>query len=82
MPRRGLERTGLEVGTMKWIIEAVRKVRVFLGEVQTELKKSTWPDRQELVESTVVVIISVVLLSIFVGVSDTILGTLVRLMVK
>ena len=67
---------------MKWIIEAVRKVRVFLGEVQTELKKSTWPDRQELVESTVVVIISVVLLSIFVGVSDTILGTLVRLMVK
>ena len=67
---------------MKWIIEAVRKVRGFLGEVQTELKKSTWPDRQELVESTVVVIISVVLLSIFVGVSDTILGTLVRLMVK
>jgi preprotein translocase subunit SecE len=67
---------------MKWLVEFVKKIRAFLGDVQVELKKSTWPDRQELVESTVVVVISVVLLSIFVGVSDTILGSLVSLMVK
>ncbi len=40
---------------------AIEAVKVFVGEVKTELKKSAWPTRQELFESTVVVIISVIM---------------------
>jgi len=52
------------------ISDSLRGVRFFLMEVRNELKKSTWPTRNELLESTAVVILSVVLFSIFVGVVD------------
>ena len=58
---------------MKSLSERVQGVRTFLGEVGTEMRKSTWPERQELIESTIVVITSVALLAVFVGVSDKIL---------
>ncbi len=45
----------------------------FLGDVGIEFRKISWPHRQELVESTVVVIVSIVLLSIFVALCDKIL---------
>jgi preprotein translocase subunit SecE len=57
-------------------------VRNFLGEVVNELRKSSWPTRNELVESTVVVIVSVILFSVFVGLSDTVLAALMRLIVR
>ncbi|MBN2302185.1 MAG: preprotein translocase subunit SecE [Lentisphaerae bacterium] len=56
-------------------------VRFFVGDVITEVKKSTWPSRQELFESTIVVIVSVMLLSLFVGVSDKLLITMLRLLI-
>jgi len=48
----------------------IGRVRAFLGEVQVELKKCSWPTGGELSESTMVVIVSVVLLSAFVALSD------------
>ena len=48
----------------------IGRVRAFFGEVQVELKKCSWPTGRELLESTVVVIVSVVLLSLFVALSD------------
>jgi preprotein translocase SecE subunit len=64
---------------LKAIIEAVK---IFIGEVVTETKKSTWPERQELLESTVVVIVSFLLLSAYVGVSDKVLVTLFSLLLR
>jgi len=61
--------------------EKIRGVRTFLGEVSGEMKKSAWPERQELVESTIVVIISMLLLSAFVGISDKILLTMLGLLI-
>jgi len=58
---------------MSKIVDAVMKVRTFGHEVADEVRKSTWPQRQELIESTVVVLVSLLLLSLFVGVSDKIL---------
>jgi len=60
----------------------VAAVRLFFDEVIGEMKKSSWPEKQELMESTAVVIVSLVLLSTFVGVSDKILVTLFRWMLK
>jgi preprotein translocase subunit SecE len=50
-----------------------------LSETRTELKKVTWPTRQELKESTYVVIVSTVLVTIFIGAVDQILSRMIRL---
>jgi preprotein translocase subunit SecE len=60
----------------------MRTVRLFLGDVRNELRKSTWPTRSELLESTVVVIISVVLFAVFVSVCDTLLGKIIGLLAR
>ena len=56
-------------------------VRTFFQEVVDEVRKSTWPQRQELMESTVVVLVSLLLLSLFVGVSDKLLVVVFRLII-
>ena len=66
---------------MNKLQESVNGVRVFFGEVVTEMKKCTWPERQELIESTTVVIVLVLMLSAFVGVSDKLLVTLLKLLI-
>jgi preprotein translocase subunit SecE len=63
---------------MKKIVELFNALRTFLGEVKIELKKCTWPTRQELLGSTMVVVISVLILGVFVGLSDTVLMFLLR----
>ncbi|MCG2659789.1 MAG: preprotein translocase subunit SecE [Kiritimatiellae bacterium] len=55
------------------------KVAGFINEVGLELKKSAWPTRAELQESTLVVIMSVIVLGIFVGLSDLILMRVLHL---
>jgi len=47
-----------------------------------ELKKCSWPTRAELVESTVVVIISVLIVGVFVGASDLVLNGLLRMVIR
>lgn len=61
------------------IKEFIVKTTAFINEVGVELKKSTWPTRAELFESTVVVILSVIALGIFVGFSDLVLMRVLRL---
>jgi preprotein translocase subunit SecE len=48
----------------------IDKVKKFIGEVLAEMKKVSWTTRQELVDSTLIVILSSFLLGIFVGVID------------
>jgi len=47
-----------------------RSTRIFVGEMIDELKKCTWPTRTELRDSTIVVILAVVLLGVFTSISD------------
>jgi preprotein translocase subunit SecE len=67
---------------VKKLLEGIQRLRSFLVEVVVELKKSSWPTRNELVQSTAVVILSVVLFSAFIGLSDAVLGSLIRLIVR
>ncbi len=60
--------------------DIVNKVQTFVGEVKTELKKSSWPSRSELVESTIVIIVSMLMLGAFVGLSDKILVNAISLL--
>ena len=50
----------------------------FVDEVKVEIRKSTWPNREELINSTIVVIVGVALLGTFVGVSDWLLTKLMQ----
>jgi preprotein translocase subunit SecE len=54
----------------------IAKTKQFLTEVQAELKKSAWPKRQELIDSVIVVAVSVVILSIFVSIFDVVFANL------
>jgi len=67
---------------MNKIQESVKNVRSFIGEVTAEMGKCTWPERQELMGSTLVVIVSVLLMSVFVGLSDRVLVGVLRLLIR
>jgi preprotein translocase subunit SecE len=51
----------------------------FLKEARAELVKVTWPTRKELMESTVLVIVSVMAVSVFIGVVDFVFNQLLQL---
>jgi len=55
----------------------INKVKVFLGEVKVEIKKVVFPSKDELIGSTWVVIITVLVISIFLGIVDLGLSRLV-----
>jgi len=67
---------------MKKIVELFNTLKTFLSEVKIELKKCTWPTRQELLGSTMVVVISVLIIGVFVGLSDTVLMGLLRVVLR
>ncbi len=54
----------------------------FLREVRTEVRKVNWPPKKELLGSTIVVIVSVFILSFFLGVVDVTLQKLVTYVLK
>ena len=56
----------------------ITKVQTFLMEVWAELKKSAWPTRTELVDSTLVVLVTVVLLGLFVSFADLVFVWVIR----
>jgi len=55
----------------------INKVKEFLGEVKTEIKKVVFPSKDELIGSTWVVIITVLVISTFLGIVDLGLSRLV-----
>jgi len=50
--------------------ELIAKIKGFVADTVSELKKSSWPTKNELTESTLLVIVSVVILALFVAVVD------------
>jgi preprotein translocase subunit SecE len=55
------------------------KVGKFFKEVKLEMVKVSWPTKDELIGSTVVVLVSLAILSVFIGVCDLGLSTLVNI---
>ena len=58
------------------------KISNFISEVTVELKKVSWPTKNELIGSTIVVIISVAALAIFIGICDFIFSKAVQLIIR
>ncbi len=63
---------------MAWM----EQVREFGKDVRAESSKVSWPTRSELRDSTVVVIVAVLIVMVFVGIVDRILSGAVGLMFR
>jgi preprotein translocase subunit SecE len=57
----------------------IERLKAYLQETRVEIKKVTWPTRQELKDATRVVVIASFLLTIFIGGVDLILNRIVKL---
>ncbi len=55
------------------------KVAGFVKEVQLEMGKVSWSTKDELIGSTIVVLVSLAILSLFIGVCDIILSKIVNI---
>ena len=55
------------------------KIKQFFSEVIVEMKKVSWPSRQELIGSTVVVFTLVAILSLYIGVVDALINKVLAL---
>ena len=63
-------------------MEVVEKTRGFVQEVSTEVKKVSWPTRQELQESTILVLLTVTLLMVLTALVDRVFSMLIELIVR
>lgn len=63
-------------------MEKIDKAKQFYAESKQELKKVTWPTKQQTVTSTWVVLGVTVVLAIFLGLVDLVISKLVGLILK
>ena len=54
----------------------------FLREVRSEMKKVSWPNRQEIISSTVVIVITVTIVVIYIGLVDLGIVSLLSLVMR
>jgi len=62
--------------------KSANKLVSFFKESKVELKKVTWPTQQELIVSTIVVLIAVVLVAIAIWVVDSVFSILIRALLR
>ena len=54
------------------------KVAGFFNDIKLEMSKVSWPNRDELIGSTIIVIVSLAILSLFIGICDILLSKIVN----
>jgi len=60
----------------------IQKPVNFLKEVKVELGKVSWSTRQELLDSTMVVIVVTVIMTVFIGIIDVFLSKILSVIFK
>lgn len=56
----------------------VGKIKDYINDVNKEMKKVSWPTREQLRESTIVVLVTTAIITAFVYVIDLVMSTLVK----
>jgi preprotein translocase subunit SecE len=69
------EKPEVKTGPLQSFQDYVRDVRV-------EMSKVTWPTRDELRESTIVVLVMVMIMTVFIGIADWILSRAFQAVVR
>ncbi len=60
----------------------IKKVQGFFSEVRAEMLKVTWPNREELTGSTTVVLMTMLILSTFIGIADFIMSHFISILLR
>lgn len=71
-----------ELGKSDKVSISPASIKQFVGEVQAEFKKIVWPDRKVTVGLTGFVLLLVVVISIYLGSVDLLLGKLVSMVLQ
>ncbi len=58
------------------------KIKQFFREVKIELKKVSYPSRDEVIGSTKVVVVLVIIIAVFLGLIDMLLSKLIGMLVQ
>jgi len=58
---------------------SIGKARQFVGDSWKELKRTSWPSKQEVYGTTLVVIIATIIVAVYLGVVDLVLAALQKL---
>ncbi len=58
------------------------KIKQFFREVKIELKKVSFPSRDEVIGSTKVVVVLVIIIAVFLGLIDMLLSKLIGILVQ
>ncbi|MBU1146968.1 MAG: preprotein translocase subunit SecE [Candidatus Omnitrophica bacterium] len=58
------------------------KITRFVNEVKVEMQKVSWSNKDELIGSTGIVIVSTALLAVFIGIVDLILSRFVNILLR
>jgi preprotein translocase subunit SecE len=69
-------------GALGWPARKVAEGRAFLSEVRGELRKVTWPSRQEVRSTTLVVIATSILFGFYLWGLDVVFSTVLSLVFK
>ncbi len=56
----------------------INRIKEFLSSVRSEMKKVSWPTKDQLIGSTIIVVIVWILLSLYVFTTDRILQYIVK----
>jgi preprotein translocase subunit SecE len=67
---------------MSLSLSGVAKWKGYLSEVTSEIKKTTFPTREQTLGSSIVVIVMVLFMSLFLALADFILSRLVGMILK
>lgn len=63
-----------------WKVITVKRMFDFFRESKAELKKVEWPEKQEVINSTVVVLVSLVVVSLGLGGMDALMSFFIKLL--
>lgn len=53
----------------------MKKIRLYLEDVVTEMRKVDWPDNQELIDNTFITLVATVIISLIVFGADQVIST-------
>ena len=65
---------------MEKITKSIEKIKRYIQNVKTELKRVTWPSKKELYASTVIVLITLISISSYMWVCDNVFVRLFALL--
>jgi preprotein translocase subunit SecE len=58
----------------------IKKAKQFLEDVRVEMKKVVWPEREQLINSTVIVVVISALFTLFIFFTDTIVSRIIKIL--